>query len=504
MNSRHKVLFAALLILLAIPSAWAGEYSHARVVRLSLIEGDVQVTNGEVTNWQKAIVNMPVREGMSIATAQGRAEIEFENGATVRVADNSVVQFTELALADGNRVTRLILSQGTASIYTNRAKGEKFEVQGGKLQIATRENSHFRIDVFEDGASVSVQKGSVDVSAEGSSQRVNKGQTLALRTDASNQVVVEHNPTMDSWDRWVADRENAVSVGRNESLQYFSTPVSYGLADLSYYGGWYNYGGYGNCWRPFGVSYGWSPFYSGAWSYLPGFGFTWTSYEPWGWMPYHYGRWAFSPALGWLWVPGHFQSWNPGAVHWYRGPGTVGWIPMSPHDRPGVTPQNLPHGVITNTATGLATGSPHTRGFLPAGETPRFITDPRADEEMARTGQQIQAAQQSRAALSKSSAGAATSAAPSVAAATTSWTPSTPRRMVDRAITTTPAHVTPIVPGAPSASTATSAAGRGGSSRPSSSSPATRPAPASHSAPASHPAPASHSSSSHPASSHPR
>src|ERR1700693_6247619 len=85
----HKILFAALLIFLAIPCAsWAGEYSHARVVRLSLVEGDVQMMSADEPGWQKAIVNMPVREGMSVATAQGRAEIEFEGEATARIADN--------------------------------------------------------------------------------------------------------------------------------------------------------------------------------------------------------------------------------------------------------------------------------------------------------------------------------------------------------------------------------------------------------------------------------
>src|SRR5713101_7753738 len=98
--SRHKTLFIALAVLLITPASRAGEYSHARVVRLSLVEGDVQVMNADQPGWQKAIVNMPVREGMSIATAQGRAEIEFESEATTRIADNTVLQFTEMALAD--------------------------------------------------------------------------------------------------------------------------------------------------------------------------------------------------------------------------------------------------------------------------------------------------------------------------------------------------------------------------------------------------------------------
>lgn len=489
--TRRKILLTALAIFLLTPASRAGEYSHARVVRLSLAEGDVQVMNAGDAGWQKAIVNMPVREGMSISTEQGRAEIEFESEATARIADNTVLQFTEMALADGNRITRLNLSQGTATIYISRTHHDTFTVQAGKLEIAVRDSSHFRIDVFEDGASVSVLKGNVEVAAAGSSERVNKGQTLAVRNDAPDQIALERNPPPDTWDRWVSDRESAIEAGRSDSQRYFSTPVSYGLADLSYYGGWHNFGAYGNCWQPYGVGYGWSPYYNGTWSYLPGFGFTWTSFEPWGWMPYHYGRWVFSPSFGWLWVPGNFHAWHPGAVHWVRTMGGVGWVPQSPHDRPGATPQNLPHGVITNTATGLATGLPNHKGPLAAGESLRFIADPRTDEEMVRAGLQIKAAEVNRVTPANSRAGAAV-----------------PRRMSERAITTTPARIFTVVPTAPSTS-ASAGTPHSGSPRPSSGTSAPRPAPSSSSprpgssSPVPRAAPRS-SPASRPSSSHPR
>ena len=481
------VLISAIAFLLTAtllaPATRAGEYSHARVVRLSLIEGDVQVSAADQPGWEKAVVNLPVREGMTLATGQGRAEVEFENGTTARIADNSVLNFVELALADGSKITRLSLTQGTATLYASRGHHDTLEVQGGKLQIATRDNSRFRIDVFQDGSSVSVLKGNVEVTAAGRTERVNKNQTLALRNDAPEQLAREHNPAGDTWDRWVSGREEALNVGRADSMRYVSPQVSDGLSDLSYYGSWYNYGGLGNCWRPYGVSMGWSPFYNGGWSFMPGFGLTWVSTEPWGWMPYHYGSWAFSGTQGWLWVPGQFGSWNPGGVHWYRGPGVVGWVPNSPNDRSGAPPQNLSHGVISNTAAGLASGLPNHRGALSSGAAAQLVTDPRADEAMLRTVQQIKAAQFNAAQTSRvtiaGARGGASAASPSVASSSVAVTntvdrnpaargeaavPQTiapPRPMAARANTTTPAHVF-VMP--PASATMRSGTSRGGGS----------------------------------------
>jgi hypothetical protein len=500
--TRHKILLSLLAATLMVSAARAEEYSHVRIVRLSLVEGDVQVMNAPGANWEKAIVNLPVREGMSFATGQGRAEIEFENGSTARIADNTVLQFTELALSGGEKVTRLDISQGTATLYTNPTRRETFVVHAGKLEMTVRENSHFRVDVFEDGASVSVLKGNVEVATVGGPERVAKGQTLAVRNNAPDQIAIERNPAPDEWDRWVSSRDNAIYTGRADSMRFVNSPLSYGLSDLSYYGGWQNCSGFGNCWQPHGVGAGWSPFYNGSWGFVPGLGFTWVSYEPWGWMPYHYGRWAFSPIYGWVWVPGYFNGFNPGAVYWCHTARGLGWVPQSPRDVTGGTPQNLPHGVITNTATGLATGLPNKLGNLPVGETPRFFTDTRNDAEMVRAGQQIQATAASRAAQNPAQASLAVGAMPG-----------TPRKMSVREGAASPARVYTVVPAAPANASSQS----GGHAAPSSSSSAPRPAPSSSApkpasaprsapspAPATHSLPQSHPSSSRPPASHPR
>src|SRR5579885_712515 len=77
--------------LLGIAPALA-DVSHVRVVRLSVAEGDVRFTRDTKgkdpltdpgAQWETAPLNLPIRQGYTIATGNGRAEIEFESGAGV-------------------------------------------------------------------------------------------------------------------------------------------------------------------------------------------------------------------------------------------------------------------------------------------------------------------------------------------------------------------------------------------------------------------------------------
>ena len=359
------ILIAASFVLAAVPPAPADDYSYARVVRLSLVDGDVQLARPQSEDqseaaWEQAVVNVPIQQGYSIATGQGRAEIEFESGATARLAENSLLQFTELALSNGGRITQLTLTQGTATFYANLSRDDSFVVATPHLQAVIPKNARFRVDVSDDSSQVSAFKGEVEVDSSAGTTRLTKDHSLNYRANDPDQVAVDRISGTDDWDRWVADRDEVIHTASNNTLQYVSSPYNYGLSDLYSYGSWYQFGGYGFCWRPSGVGLGWSPFWSGRWAFLPGFGWTWVSYEPWGWLPYHYGRWAFSPTLGWLWVPGQWHQWQPALVSWVRVGDHVGWVPMHPGDRPGRTPVNLQQGVIVGTsshASGTSAGN---------------------------------------------------------------------------------------------------------------------------------------------------
>ena len=96
---------------------------------------------------------------------------------------------------------------------------------------------------------------------------------------------------------------------------------------LSPYGTWVNYPGYGYVWMP-NAGPDFRPYSTnGNWIYTDA-GWTWASNYNWGWAPFHYGRWFFENGYGWIWVPGN--EWAPAWVSWRGGGDYYGWAPLGP------------------------------------------------------------------------------------------------------------------------------------------------------------------------------
>src|SRR5438067_8511021 len=93
--ARHRgsrAFFALLAgLALALP---ATADSHVRIVRLSFAEGQVQMDRRDGRGFEQAFKNMPVAEGTRVATGDdGRAEVQFEEGSTIRLVPNTSVEF---------------------------------------------------------------------------------------------------------------------------------------------------------------------------------------------------------------------------------------------------------------------------------------------------------------------------------------------------------------------------------------------------------------------------
>jgi hypothetical protein len=110
---------------------------------------------------------------------------------------------------------------------------------------------------------------------------------------------VEEAP-YDEWDKRSIDFHDSYMKYK----AYGSSPYSYGISDLNYYGGFVDAGGCGTMWRPYFTSAGWDPYANGVWAWYQGAGYSWVSPYPWGWLPYHTGSWGFCPGVGWGWRPG--------------------------------------------------------------------------------------------------------------------------------------------------------------------------------------------------------
>jgi hypothetical protein len=326
-------MFAAMFLgsVFARP-ATADDYSHVRIVRLSFVEGDVRFQRLN-DGWQTANMNLPIEEGIKVQSGAGFAEVEFEAGLYLRLAQNSTVAFTELGLMDGKRITKAELLGGSAILTANDVGHDLITMVAGNLTLAVHHNGHYRMDVSQQGAWVTVLKGKLDVEAGAKEVRLSSNHTLhEIGTDA-NSIEVVQSAALDAFDKWVSQRDETTQSYTNETEGYIHNGGNYGIgfADLYDYGVWYNCPGFGMCWQPYGVGIGWVPFVNGQWQCLNGFGWTWVSGEPWGWLPYHFGGWYNAPGQGWVWVPGsgrNWTSWQPGTASWVNVQNRTGWTPL--------------------------------------------------------------------------------------------------------------------------------------------------------------------------------
>jgi len=278
--------------------------SHVRIVRLSVIEGDVKADRG-TGQFEKAITNLPITEGMRLRTGyDGRAEVEFEDGSTVRMAPDSTIAFTQLSLRDsGTKISTIEVVKGIAYAEFTGNKNDELTAQFGQEKVVFTRAAHARFGVDQDGASLAVFKGDLEVTGPSDSVEVKSKQTANFDFSANGTFKLVKKVQQEPDDDWDTRQDQYHQTYASKSYNSYS-PYQYGTTDLAYYGNFFNAPGYGMLWQPYFIGAGWDPFMDGAWSFSPGFGFGWVSAYPWGWTPYHYGTWVFLPGYGWAWQPG--------------------------------------------------------------------------------------------------------------------------------------------------------------------------------------------------------
>lgn len=320
-----KLALGAALVSTFLAVTAAAE-SKARIVRLSDVEGTVQIDRAG-DGFEKAFINLPMVEGTRLKTGlDGRAEVEFEDGSAFRLGNNSEIEFARLALGDdGQKINGVKLISGTAYANLREKKGDQFLLNFCSESIAIPEAAHFRVVLSgPNTVTVAVFKGSVSVAGASGKFDVAEKHSATIHLDAVNDsaksdseksdvkkngaFVVAKNydqEPLDGWDR----QQNDYHQRYTPASSAFSSPYGYGASDLSYYGAFNTFPGYGFGWQPFFADASWNPFMDGAWSWYPGAGYMWVSGYPWGWMPYRYGAWNYAPGYGWIWQPGNWNSW---------------------------------------------------------------------------------------------------------------------------------------------------------------------------------------------------
>ena len=287
----------------AQPSAPVSSHSKIRIVRLSEVKGEVQLDRQTGKGFESAMANLPVVEGERLKTGNGVAEVEFEDNSTVRVAQNSVIEFPQLELLpSGAKASAINVVQGMVYVSLVNTKGNEFTLNVGPNKINLPPDSHIRLQLTADQASLAVLHGDALVAQPSGTTTVGKDKTMSFNLAGQSPPVIAKSVTQEPLDSWDHDAVQYHKSFANAS-SYGNSPYSYGINDMNYYGSFASGCG-GSMWRPYFASANWNPYGSGAWAYYPSAGYSWVSPYPWGWTPYHYGSWAFCQGLGWGWQPG--------------------------------------------------------------------------------------------------------------------------------------------------------------------------------------------------------
>src|SRR4051812_15745606 len=357
---RFRFALYATIFIISLMAAVPTFASQARIVRLSQIEGDVQIDRGGI-GLEKAVLNMPVIEGTRIvADNDATVEVEFENSSTMRIVGPATVNFRELSLRDeGDRVTLVDLQPGIYYFDLKHKGDDDFRIGIADDVLRVKKNAHFRIDGSDSDVKVAVFKGELELEGADREVAIKSNETLTLdSSDAGRYYLAKGTDSLfsDSWDK---ERDQyREQYAKAETWKYannqYGSPYSYGFSDLNYYGNYFNAPGYGWLWRPSNFGSNWDPFSNGAWSYYPGQGWMFVSMYPWGWAPYRYGQWTYVPTYGWCWRPGnHYNNnWHPIPVVRNAPPGT--WR------RPLPPSTNIHHTIFVNPRPPVSNGPTHT------------------------------------------------------------------------------------------------------------------------------------------------
>jgi uncharacterized membrane protein YgcG len=350
--------FVLLLCALSCLPAFAAASPGVRVVRLSLALGDVQIDRNSGDGWEQAINNMPVIGGARIyAAEEARAELEFEDGSSLRLVGPGQISLIELSSApDGAPSTVIQVASGVAYINARVQPGTGFRILAPTGEsFAITAPSHLRFKVDEQVASLSVFQGEAKALSGVGTPVVHAGQSynyILGQPESSVRADTVQPQSGDSWDRQrdsYNDQYEAAGAANSGS----DDPNAPGVADLGAYGSYQDLPGYGVAWQPSGVDDNWDPFANGAWCDYPDLGWTFVSGYPWGWAPYYYGDWFYVGGRGWWWRPGRWGGrGHTGGFHarphWTGSPSKA-W--NAPHP-----PAHATHGTVAVAGSHLSVG----------------------------------------------------------------------------------------------------------------------------------------------------
>ena len=139
---KKSIVIFALAFSMAGMCAWAqSNDDYTRIARISYMEGHVSFQSTEDADWTAAAVNFPLQPGDRIYTGtEGRAEIEFDEGSVIRLAESTDIQFLSLK----ENLIQIRVLTGLSSLMVSSSV--EFEMDTPAAAFIMRRPGSYRFD----------------------------------------------------------------------------------------------------------------------------------------------------------------------------------------------------------------------------------------------------------------------------------------------------------------------------------------------------------------------
>ncbi len=284
---------------------------------LSYIDGRVNLVGADGV--QPAQAPDLLEEGDRLVTAEGRAELVFDDGTVAHVERQSDVRI-DLGV-------RLRLVSGRILVHTP-ADVESLYVAtpAGPLRLAADGSYDIAADDLRGDTVIAVRRGHAALVTGDRETPVSTDDVLSV-DPRDPRPRWARRIASDAFVDWSERRLDAAAAAHEDALP---APLQPWAADLAAHGRWSTLPTYGAVWFP-SAGPSWRPYQDGSWRHTR-YGWTWIDTDRWAWPVHHYGRWGHHAARGWYWMPD--RAWGPAWVGWAVGANHVAWSPLGWNRRP--------------------------------------------------------------------------------------------------------------------------------------------------------------------------
>jgi|HubBroStandDraft_2_1064218.scaffolds.fasta_scaffold00371_21 hypothetical protein len=266
-----------LILALTPKQVSAQNQSGPEMVWVNYVQGDAKFSPGKDGDpnlgrkWIAANAGQVLQDGYTLVTEQGRAEIEFEDGSLVFLAEHSVLEFDTLWTTEQGFSTYIDLLIGTVTILHVSSGLLHLETPVMKTRIVGSET--IRMQCALDGVVIQQIEGTRPLVTKSGSLVLQPGQSAVYvdgrlipltPTEPAGEREIQQwafgtvrAPEMrrsvltDEWDQWVgqrlATRQKLIAEGLKQSGLQAPIP---GLAGLVETGKFLDCAPYGKCWQP--------------------------------------------------------------------------------------------------------------------------------------------------------------------------------------------------------------------------------------------------------------